>query len=722
MRFNLSLLLYTLFISISLVGQNQRLTNEAIWNFEFSQETLASIYPLNSESAYTVIEVDYQSRQSKIVMYDYATAKELAVLVDSSVSAKIPFFTDYSFSKDEQKILLETDVERIYRRSKRATYYVYDRNSQEIDFLFGGKVQQPRFSPYGGKVAFVYQRNLYIKDLVKNTITQVTNDGSEHIINGLTDWVYEEEFGFVRAFDWNADGSSIAFMRFDETEVPEFSMDIYGQDLYQFPYTFKYPKAGEKNASVSLHLYQLQTATIEKIKLDGGGHDYIPRMQFSPQANRLIVQSLNRLQNHLKLWEYDTQSKTSKILIEETSETYVDIHDNLRFLSKGDFIWSSERSGYNHLYHYDKEGSLKQQITNGPWEVTRFFGVNPKSKEVYYASVENSSIERVVYAIGLNGKKKRLLSPINGTNGVAFSADYSYYIHTYEDANTPRRYTLRETKSAKVVREIEDNLALVEKLKNYNLAKKEFSTIEINGETLNMYLLKPQDFDATKEYPLLMFQYSGPGSQSVANKWNGQRDYWHQLLTQKGYIVACVDGRGTGFKGADFKKVTYKELTKYETEDQIAAAKALGERPYIDASRIGIWGWSYGGHMSTNCILKGNDVFALAIAVAPVTNWRFYDTIYTERFMRTPQENPSGYDDNSPLNFAHLLKGKYLLIHGSGDDNVHVQNTMRMVEALVQANKQFEWMIYPDKNHGIYGGNTSRHLYEKMTTFIENNL
>ena len=714
--------IFVFFLSLTVFGQKKQLTNEAIWDWEFAQETLASIHPLHTESAYTVIEVDYRNRQAKIVMYDYATAKEIAVLVDSSSSAKIPFFTDYSFSKDEQKILLETEVERIYRRSKRATYYVYDRQTKSTDFLFGGKVQEARFSPDGKKVAFVYQRNLYVKDLAQNTVKQITEDGSEHIINGLTDWVYEEEFGFVRAFDWSADSNSIAFMRFDETDVPEFSMDIYGQDLYQYPYTFKYPKAGEQNAKVSLHHYQLSSGSLDEITLGDEAPYYIPRMQFAPQNNRLIVQSMNRLQNNLKLWEVDTASNAAKVLLEETSNTYVDIHDNLRFLAKGDFIWSSERSGYNHLYHYNSDGSLKRQITKGPWEVTRFFGVNPKTKELYYASVEQSSIERVVYSIGLNGKKKRTLSPNKGTNGVAFSADYRYYIHTYEDANTPRIYTLRDTKTAKVVREIEDNSALVEKLADYNLVEKEFSTLEINGEELNMYLLKPKDFDPTKEYPLLMFQYSGPGSQSVANRWNGQRDYWHQLLVQKGYLVACVDGRGTGFKGADFKKMTYKELTKYETEDQIAAAKALGALPYIDASRIGIWGWSYGGHMSTNCILKGNDVFAMAIAVAPVTNWRFYDTIYTERFMRTPQENPTGYDDNSPLNYAHLLKGKYLLIHGSGDDNVHVQNTMRMVEALVQANKQFEWMIYPDKNHGIYGGNTSRHLYEKMTTFIENNL
>ena len=436
----------------------------------------------------------------------------------------------------------------------------------------------------------------------------------------------------------------------------------------------------------------------------------------------MIVQTINRLQNQLILWEYNTEDGKAKELFQETSDTYVDVHSNLRLLPKGDFLWTSERDGYNHIYHYNADGSLKQQVTKGPWEVTRFFGLNPKTKEVYYASVETASTERAVYSIGLNGKKKRALTPEKGTNGVSFSADYRYYIHTYEDAKTPRIYNLRATKNGALVREIENNAALVEKLKGYTFTEKEFSTINVNGEELNMWIMKPTDFDPKKKYPLFMYQYSGPGSQKVANKWYDQRDLWHQLLTQKGYIVACVDGRGTGFKGAAFKKVTYQQLTKYETEDQIAAAKRLGSLPYIDANRIGIWGWSYGGHMSTNCILKGNDVFALAIAVAPVTNWRFYDTIYTERFMRTPQENPEGYDLNSPLNYAHLLKGKYLLIHGSGDDNVHVQNTMRMVEALVQANKQFDWAIYPDKNHGIYGGNTSTHLFNKMTTFIENNL
>ncbi|MGB2397383.1 MAG: S9 family peptidase [Flavobacteriaceae bacterium] len=717
-----SLLVFLVIFLQSVHAQDHVLTNELIWNQTFVQQSLESIHPLKSQSAYTVIKIDEVNQQSKIVLYDYATKTELAVLVDSSRSAKIPFFTAYSFSADEQKILLESNVEPIYRRSTRAEYWVYDRQTKQVNYLFGGKVQQARFSPDGSKVAFVYQRNLFFKDLAQNSIEQLTFDGSQHIINGLTDWVYEEEFGFVRAFDWNADGTVIAFMRFDETEVPEFSMDIYGSGLYQYPYRFKYPKAGENNATVSLHLYDLAKKQTSEIQLLDNKPYYIPRFEFTPQTNRLVVQTLNRLQNHLILWDLDIESKMAKVLLEEKSDTYVDVHDNLRFLDRGDFIWTSEKSGYNHLYHYTADGILKRQLTKGPWDVTTFYGVNSKTKEIYYASVEKSSIERVVYAIGLNGKRKRALTPEKGTNGVSFSADFEYYIHTYEDVNTPKVYSLKTTKNATLVREIENNAELKAKAKTYGFLTKEFSTIDINGETLNMWMIKPKDFNPNKKYPLFMYQYSGPGSQKVANKWHDDRDLWHQLLAQKGYIVVCVDGRGTGFKGVDFKKVTYRQLTKYETQDQIAVAKKLSQLAYIDENRIGIWGWSYGGHMATNCILKGNDIFSLAIAVAPVTNWRFYDTIYTERFMRTPQENPSGYDLNSPLNYAHLLKGKYLLIHGSGDDNVHVQNSMRMVEALVQANKPFDLMIYPDKNHGIYGGNTHLHLYNKMTKFIENNL
>ncbi|NQY07613.1 MAG: S9 family peptidase, partial [Flavobacteriaceae bacterium] len=381
-----------------------------------------------------------------------------------------------------------------------------------------------------------------------------------------------------------------------------------------------------------------------------------------------------------------------------------------------------EKDGYNHIYHYGSEGKLKTQVTKGNWEVTNYYGYDEKSKTIYYQSVENGSINRDIYSIKINGSGKKRLSSKTGSNSAAFSANFTYFINTFSNATTPPEFTLHSAKNGKKLKDLKDNSRLKVKVDQYAFSPKEFSTINVNGNDLNMWMIKPKNFDPNKEYPLLLYQYSGPGSQSVANRWNGSNDYWYYMLAQEGYIVACVDGRGTGYKGRDFKKVTYLNLVGLETEDQIAAARKLGALDYVDAKRIGIWGWSFGGHMSTNCLLKGNDVFSMAIAVAPVTSWRFYDTIYTERYLRTPQENPAGYDDNSPFNYPELLKGKYLLVHGSADDNVHVQNAMRMAEALIQANKPFDFAIYPDKNHGIYGGNTRLHLYNKMTDFIKENL
>jgi len=587
--------------------------------------------------------------------------------------------------------------------------------------LFGESVQEPKFSPDGNKVAFVYNRNIYIKDLNKNTFIRITNDGDSNIINGLTDWVYEEEFGVVRAFDWNQTSTSIVYLSFDQSLVPEYSMEIYGSGLYPFDYKFKYPKAGEVNSKVKIYSYNLSEDKAKLISLEQEYY-YIPRFKFTKQENILSIQTMNRLQNELKLWKVDVVSGSSSVILQEKNDTYVDIHNNLKFEDDGSFFWTSERDGYNHIYYFSGDGKEKNQITKGNWDVTKFFGINSKTDELYYSSVENGSINRVVYAIKKNGKKKRLLSPNRGTNGAKFSKDFNFYIHTYEDINTPPMYVLRRVKDYKELRIIEENKILKDKYNLYKLPKKEFSVLTLNGYNLNSWIIKPLDFNPNKKYPLLLFQYSGPGSQRVKNSWSSSEDYWHMLIAQKGYIVACVDGRGTGFKGSQFKRMTYKKLAYYETIDQIDVAKFFASKKYIDKDRIGIWGWSFGGLISTNAILKGNEVFSLAIAVAPVTNWRFYDTIYTERFMGTPQENPEGYDSNSPLNFAHLLKGKYLLIHGSADDNVHLQNTMRMAEALIQENKQFEWLIYPDKNHGIYGGKTRRHLFDKMTNFIVNEL
>ena len=703
-------------------AQTTTLPIDKLWKGKFSPERLESIHSLSNGYQYTVLKLDYREKRSKVIMYNYADEGDGEVLIDSGKSAKIPFFSGYAFSKDENLLLLETDAKQIYRRSKEAIYWVYDRENKGVSLIFDQPIQEPKFSPDGSQVAFVYKRNLYVKDLVKQSIVQITFDGDHQTINGITDWVYEEEFGFVRAFDWNASSTKIAFIRFDETDVPNFSMDIYGAELYQYPYEFRYPKAGEENAKVSMHLYDLKKATTSEIFFQGDKPYYIPRFKFTSEENILSVQTINRHQNHLKLWSINTSSKLSSVILEQKDAAYVDVHDNLTFLKDNSFLWTSDKSGFNHVYYYSASGNLIRQITKGQWEVTRFIKFSEKTDEIYYSSVEGSSIGRGVYAIKINGRGKRALTIGKGYSGANFSADASYFIQSYSDVNTPPVYWIKKTKDTTTVRVLLDNNKLKETLVEFKLPVKEFSTLSINGEELNLWMIKPNDFDPNKKYPLLMFQYSGPGSQEVTNRWSDERTLWHKSIANKGYIIACIDGRGTGFKGAAFKKITYMNLAKLEAIDQIDSARKLGELPFIDAERIGIWGWSFGGLMAAHCLLTGKDVFSMAIAVAPVTNWRFYDTIYTERFMRTPQENPEGYDLNSPINYADQLEGDFLIIHGSGDDNVHVQNTMRMVESLVQADKQFDWMVYPDRNHGIYGGNTRNHLFQKMANFIIDSL
>ncbi|MCK0114545.1 S9 family peptidase [Gelidibacter sp. F63206] len=722
MKYLKSSLFVCFLVTVLASAQNKEITLDAIWNGTFRTEGIQSLHSMNNGKHYAVLNFDQGS--TAIDVYDYKTLSKVETLVNSSNLDAIKYFSDYSFSKDESKIILATEVEPIFRRSTLGIFYVYDVKTKTLVKIADEKIQEPTLSPDGKKVAYGYHNNLYIKDFESNQTTQITFDGEKNkIINGITDWVYEEEFAFVRAFEWNADGTYLAFIRFDETEVPEFSMDVYGQGLYPKQEVFKYPKAGEANALVSLHIYDLKSDKIKDVQLSKPYSDfYIPRIEWTNDANVLSAQYTNRHQNELDLWMIHANNMSSKLVLAEKDKAYIDVTDNLTFLKDNSFIWTSEADGFNHIYHYSKDGKLINQVTKGPWEVTDYYGFDEKNNTLFYQSVENGSINRDVYSIRINGKNKKRLTQMEGTNSADFSADFTYFINTFSSATKAPEFTLHTAKDGKLVKVIKENSKLEKSLEAYNLPEKEFSTIAVNGNNLNMWMIKPTDFDASKTYPLFMFQYSGPGSQSVKNSWHAANDYWYYFLAQKGYIIACVDGRGTGFKGAEFKKVTQYELGKYEVEDQIDAAKQLAARNYIDQDRIGIWGWSYGGFMSSNALFKGNDVFKMAIAVAPVTSWRYYDTIYTERYMTTPQENPSGYDDNSPIFHVDKLKGNFLLIHGSADDNVHVQNTMQMVEALIQANKQFEWMIYPDKNHGIYGGNTRLHLYTKMTNYIKENL
>ena len=718
-----------LFVSLSLLGiisvsaQSKEITLEEIWSGGFQTKSLERLHSLQNGNQYSVLNQNRSNGSSTIDIYDYTTSNKTATLVNSTDLQNIDRIVSYTFSQNEKKVLIASTLQPVYRRSTLGSYFVYDLDTKTTIPVSENAIQEPTFSPDGNNVAYGYNNNLYIKDLTSGETLQITTDGKKnHIINGITDWVYEEEFAFVRAFDWNTSGDKIAFIRFDESQVPEFSMDVYGKELYQTQEVFKYPKAGEKNAEVSLHIYDLKTSKTTKIDLSAYQNYYIPRIQWTQDASILSVQTLGRKQNELDLIFVNTTNYTSKLTIKETDNAYVDVTDDLTFLHDNSFIWTSEKSGWNHIYHYDKNGKLLNQITSGNWEVTQYYGYDTKTNRIFYQSTENGSINRDVFSTDLQGQNKMRLSSETGTNAASFSADFSLFINTFSSATTPPTYTLRDSKTGEVYRKILDNNALLEKLKDYQLSPKEYATIEINGNTLNMYTIKPIDFDVSKKYPVFMYQYSGPGSQNVSNSWMGFNDYWHQMLAQQGYIIVCVDGRGTGLKGRDFKKITQKELGKYEVEDQVATAKKLGELPYIDKTRIGIWGWSYGGFMSANCLFQAPETFSLAIAVAPVSSWRFYDTIYTERYMLTPQENPGGYDNNSPISHVNNLRGKFLLVHGSADDNVHVQNTTRLTEALIQANKQFDWAIYPDKNHGIFGGNTRLHLYTKMTNFIKENL
>ena len=723
MRFLKLSFLFLLLVSASVYSQKQ-LTLEEIWSGAFRTEGMDELNAMKNTNQYTVLNFDRATRSMQIDLFDYATLNKVSTIIDSKDFQDLRGIDSYSFNAKENQILIANNSAQIFRHSFTADYFLYDMASKKITKIADYQIQEPTFSPDGTKIAYAYQNNLYVYDIASKKHQQITTDGKKNaVINGITDWVYEEEFAFVRAFDWNKTGDKLAFIRFDESQVPEFSMDMYNQGLYPTQEVFKYPKAGEKNSDVSLHIYDLNTKQTKQVDLSKYNDFYIARLEWTNEANTLSAQVLNRHQNNLDLLFVDGNSASYKVVLNEKDKAYVDVTDNLTFLNDNSFIWTSEKDGFNHIYYYDKTGKLKNQVTKGNWEVTAYYGFDEKNKTVYYQSVENGSINRDVYAVKIDGKGKKRLSNQTGTNDATFSPNFQYYINSFSNVTTAPVYTLNSSKDGKTVKTIVENKAVQDKLATYDVAPKEFFTLTTEkGHNLNAWIIKPKNFDTSKKYPVFMYQYSGPGSQQVANSWNGINDYWFMMLAQQGYLVVCVDGRGTGFKGAAFKKCTYKELGKFEVEDQIDAAKVLGTYNYVDASRIGIFGWSYGGFMASNCIFQGAEVFKTAIAVAPVTSWRYYDSIYTERYMQTPQENTGGYDNNSPINHVAKLKGNFLLVHGTADDNVHVQNSMKMIEALVQANKQFDWAIYPDKNHGIYGGKTRLQLYTKMTNFIKEKL
>lgn len=716
-----------LLINTTLLGNAQsKITLEDIYkDGTFRTKSVQGLRSMNDGKTYVSIEVDDATKDRFVARNNYKDGKIAERLFSQSdlvyEDIKLPIGTD--FSSNEEKILIEHEREAIYRRSSKAYHYVFDIKSKTITPVSKkeGKQLYATFSPDASKVAFVRDNNLFVTDLQSGVETQITTDGKyNEIINGGADWVYEEEFSFAKAFFWSPDGNKIAFYRFDEREVQEFSMMMY-EDLYPKVYKFKYPKPGEKNSVVSIHVYDLQNQSTKTADIGSETDQYIPRVKWTHDSDLLCVFRMNRHQNKLDYLFVDANTGSSKVTLTETDKYYIDINDDLTFLQDGKhFFLTSERDGYNHVYLYNMEGKLVRQITKGDWEVTNLYGVNEKTNTLYYQSTESSPLERGIYTINLSGDKKTKLSPKAGTNSATFSKDFSYYILNHSSVDTPPYITLNNAKG-KVERVLEDNAQAKKTNEDYGVTPREFFSFSTSeGVELNGYMIKPDNFDENKKYPVLMFVYGGPGSQNVTNSWN--HNYWFDFLAQHDYLVVCVDNRGTGFRGAEFKKMTYLQLGKYEIIDQIEAAKWLGQQSYVDRERIGLWGWSYGGYMASLAITKGADVFKTTVAVAPVTNWRYYDSIYTERYLRTPQENPEGYDDNSPINFADKAKGNFLLIHGTADDNVHFQNSVMFSEALIQANVPFEQAYYPNKNHGIYGGNTSLHLFNKITQFVFTNL
>ncbi len=709
------------------------LTNEDIWySSDFAPEYVSGVRSMSDGEHFTTLERGETGME--INKYAYKSYKKVATIVKSGdllgADEKPISIEDYHFNSLEDQILIATNITPIYRHSSKAYYYIYDIKSKQLTPLSsmeGSQQSLATFSPDGSKVGFIRDNNIWIKNLDSGKEYAITFDGKyNHIINGTTDWVYEEEFAFIEGFHWSPKSDKVAYYKINESNVKEFQMAMYGE-LYPDQYRFKYPKAGEENSLVSIHIYDLASKKTRICDVGQETDQYIPRIKWTQDNNKLCILRMNRLQNKLDflITTYSDGEESvplpHQVMYTETDKRYVEITDNLNFLADNSFLWTSEQDGYNHIYQISMNGTA-QQVTSGKWDVIALKGIDERSGTIYFTSAEESPTQRHVYSIKLNGKSKTKLSSKKGQNDADFSSSFKYYINYHSDANTPYYITMHQN-SGKEIKVLKDNQKLKDALGEYSLGRKEFFKFKTSeGVQLNGWWIKPPNYVAGKKYPVFMTVYGGPGANTVNDSWGGYNFLWHQLIAQQGYVVVSVDGRGTGHRGAEFKKCTYQQLGKYETIDQIEAAIWLGKQSFVDKTRIGIQGWSYGGYMSSLCLTKGADFFKMAIAVAPVTNWRYYDTIYTERYMRTPQENADGYDDNSPINHVDKMRGSYLLVHGSADDNVHYQNTMEMINAMVKANKQFDLFIYPDKNHGIYGGTTRLHLFTKMTDFIKANL
>lgn len=726
-------LLTLLFLSLGI--QAQKVTLQDVAQGTYRAQNIYGLKPMLDGEHYTQISSDHK----RIVKYSFKTGKEVEAIFDVTKARDCNFktFDDYILSPDEKLILIQTETKPIYRHSFTAVYYIYNVKNNTLEPLSNNGPQQvPLFSPDGNQIAFVRNNNIFlVKLLFGNSESQVTKDGEYNkVLNGIPDWVYEEEFSFNRAFDFSADSKMIAYIRFDESQVPMFSFPWYKgmapakEDYATYPgkYEYKYPKAGETNSTVTVHTYDIKSHVTRQMDLPLDKDGYIPRIKFTSDPEKLAIMTLNRHQNRFDLYLANPRSATCKVAIRDEAEQYIKEQEygSIAFYPNH-IVLMSERDGYNHLYLYTIAGNLVRQITKGNFEVTDFLGYDEANGTTYYASNEGSPLRTAIYKIDSKGKKTKL-STKEGTNNALFSKNFAYFINTYSSKDTPTEITLNDSKGRELVTLL-DNKQLKSQLTHLNMPTKEFFTFKTSqGVELNGWMMKPANFDPNKKYPVIMHQYSGPGSQQVLDKWGigsfGDGGMFEAYMCDKGYIMVCVDGRGTGGRGAAFEKCTYLFLGVKESEDQVETARYLGTLPYVDGSRIGIWGWSFGGYNTLMSMSDGSGAFKAGVAIATPSDWRFYDTVYTERFMRTPKENGDGYNAGSAISRASKLQGKLLLIHGTADDNVHYQNAAEYSEALVQANKQFDMQVYTNRNHSIFGGNTRNHLMNRVANFFLENL
>lgn len=730
----LFLTITALLMFVATMSAGGKLTLPDITSGKFAAKTVNGINPIEGTDTYARISQDGE----RVVCCSFKTGKELSVLFDvkNTMGCKIDGFDDYVLSPDGKRMLIQTKTERIYRRSFKADFYIYNIESRRLDRLSDGDKQQiPTWSPDGQQVAFVRGGNIFlVKLLYDNAEIQVTKDGKfNEVINGLPDWVNEEEFGFNSALTFNADGTMICWIRYDESKVKTYSLEMYKgmkpakeeYDTYPGFYSYKYPKAGEDNSTVSAWSYDIKSHKINRLQVPLDADGYMPRIKPTNDPMRIVVYTMNRHQDDLCLYAVNPRSTVAQLIIKEHVDKYVreEAMEGVKFV--GDkILLPSDRSGYTKLYIYNMNGQLQRTIGDGNYDITSVYGYDPKTGDVYYQAAALGATDRQVYVTHKNGKTVRLTDR-EGWNTAFFSGDFQYFVNTWSDYNTPYVFTTR-TRDGKLINTIEDNKAVKQLVSDYGFCKREpFSFTTSEGVVLNGWMVKPKDFDANKKYPVIMHQYSGPGSQQVTNSWSagsmGQGGAFDSYLAQEGFIVVSVDGRGTGGRGSEFEKCTYLNLGNLESKDQVETALYVGSLPYVDKDRIGIWGWSYGGFNTLMSMSEGRGVFRAGVAIAPPTNWKYYDSVYTERYMRTPKENPDGYATN-PIERAPKLHGALLICHGTADDNVHPQNTYEYSEALVQADKDFRELFYINRNHSIFGGNTRNHLLRQVAQFFKTEL